>query len=311
MEKVLITGAGGSLGLLVLKYLLNEKKYEISIIDLKTKENYKKLKKYHNKVNVIYGDITDQVLMDSLIKEHDVVIHLAGIMPPVSNLNSSFGTEIDYAGCENIIRSINFYNPNCCLIFPSTTTMYKKINKEVGVLSPVKYNSDDYYSEIKEKCENRIKEKLKNYIIFRLPFILGDLNYSKSIYLYKPNELIETITDRDVAFAISKSVSCRKKLNKCTKILSGGVGCRINTNELLYKILNTYGYSVNIIWNKLFNPYKYDGNIYKKDKKLNEILNYQNDSIDSYFMRLGRYTKNRKLARLIGFYKKKKLERTL
>jgi nucleoside-diphosphate-sugar epimerase len=309
LKKVLITGASGTIGLWTIKYLLSEGKYEITVLDLKSKENYKKLNKYRRRVNIIYGDVTNQILIDSLIKEHDFIIHLAGINPPVSNLNTSFGSEIDYKGLENIIRSINYYNPNCFLIYPSTTTMYQKSTKELGISSPIKYSKDDYYSEIKEKCEKRIKEKLKNYVIFRIPFILGDLKYAKSIYLYKQDEMIETITDRDVAYALAKSISYDRELNKSIKILSGGAGCRINSSELLLKILNTYGYSANIIWNKLFNPYKYDGNIYKKDKKLTEMLGYQNDSIDSYFMRLSRTTKKRNLARLIAVPKKRKLER--
>lgn len=309
MKKVLVTGVCGNIGLWVLKYLLSEGKYEITVIDLKSKENYQKLKKYQRRVNVIYGDISNQVLMDALIKEQDVVINLAGIMPPLCNLNTSLGSEIDYAGCENIIRSISYYNPECFLIYPSTTTLYQKSNKEIGVSSELNYSKDDYYSMIKEKCEKRIKEKLKNYVIFRIPFVLGDLKYSKSIYLYKKNEMIEVITDRDVAYALVKSIEYSKTLNKNIKILSGGIGCRINSNELMIKILDNYGFSSNIIWNKFFNPYNYSGNIFKNDKKLNEMLNYQNDSIDSYFMRLKRNTKKIKFGKIIGKISKKKLER--
>ena len=37
MKKVLVTGAAGSIGLQVIKYLLSEGKYEITALDLKSK----------------------------------------------------------------------------------------------------------------------------------------------------------------------------------------------------------------------------------------------------------------------------------
>lgn len=38
MKKVLVTGAAGIIGSVVVKYLLSEGKYEITLLDLKTKE---------------------------------------------------------------------------------------------------------------------------------------------------------------------------------------------------------------------------------------------------------------------------------
>lgn len=313
MKKILVTGASGAIGLWVLKYLLSEGKYEITAIDLKSKETYKKLKKYHKRMNVIYGDICDPILIDALVKDHDYVIHLAGIMPPLSNLSTSFGDKIDYIGTENIVRSISFYNPECFLIYPSTTSLYAKSKTEINSKSKIEYDTFDYYSKTKEKCENLIKQKLKNYVIYRLPFVLGDLKTDRSIYLYKLNEELELITTADAAYALVKSIDNKIELNKKIKLLSGGKGCRINSTELFIRILKTYGFSFNILWNKIFQPCKYTGNIFKQDQKLEEILKYQNDSVDSYFMRLTRKKDvvKRKINRFFAKPTIKKLERSL
>ena len=79
------------------------------------------------------------------------------------------------------------------------------------------------------------------------------------------------------------------------------------------RILKTYGFSFNIAWNKIFQPCKYHGNIFKEDAKLEEILKYKNDSIDSYFMRLSRkkYVTKRNLNRIIAKPLIKRLERIL
>lgn len=308
MKKILVTGAAGSIGRWVLKYLLSEGKYEITAVDLKNKQSFKKLKRYHKRINVVYGDVEDQVLMDALIKDHDYVIHLAGIMPPLCNLSKSFGENIDYKGTENIVRSISFYNPECFLIFPSTTSIYESKTSEVASNSKELINESDYYSLTKDKCEKLIKEKLKNYVIFRIPFVLGEFDSDKSIYLYKKDEEVEVISNRDAAYALTKTIEYKKELNKKTKILSGGPGCRVNTNELYKYILDTYGYSFDILWNKLFNTYTYSGNIYKQDKKLEELLKYQNDSVASYFMRLKRSVRNRNIQKLFAKPLIKRLE---
>ena len=86
MKKVLVTGAAGSIGLKVLKYLLSEGKYEITALDLRNKNNFKKLKKYRRRINIIYGDINDNILIDALVKDQDYIIHLAGVMPPIADI---------------------------------------------------------------------------------------------------------------------------------------------------------------------------------------------------------------------------------
>ena len=84
MKKVLVTGAGGSIGITVIKYLLSEGKYEITALDLRNNNSQKKLRRYRRRINLIYGDMNDSMLIDALVKDHDYIIHLAGLMPPVS-----------------------------------------------------------------------------------------------------------------------------------------------------------------------------------------------------------------------------------
>ena len=45
MKKVLVTGAAGSVGVHVIKYLLAEGKYEITALDLKNKNVFKRMRR--------------------------------------------------------------------------------------------------------------------------------------------------------------------------------------------------------------------------------------------------------------------------
>ena len=57
MKKVLVTGAAGSIGIQVIKYLLAEGKYEITALDLRNKNVSKRLKKFRRRINILYGDV--------------------------------------------------------------------------------------------------------------------------------------------------------------------------------------------------------------------------------------------------------------
>ena len=86
MKKILVTGAAGTVGLQVIRFLLSEGKYEITALDLKNKHNYKRLKHFKKRINIVFGDVNDDAIVDALIKTHDVVIHLAGVLPPFANI---------------------------------------------------------------------------------------------------------------------------------------------------------------------------------------------------------------------------------
>lgn len=309
MKKVLVTGAGGSIGTWVLKYLLSEGKYEITALDIKSKETMKRLKKYNKRVNVLYGNLEDNNLVDTLIKEHDYVIHLAGMCPPLCNLSRAIGMETDFLSTETIVKSISFYHPECFLIYPSTTTVYSKSTKEITTKDNIKINANDYYSEIKLKCENQIQDKLKNYVIFRFPFVLGDFKRDFSIFMYDINENIETISERDAAYLLVKAIENASSLQGKLKIASGGKSCRISMRDFLIKFYDFYGFSGTIFWKRFSNPYRYSGNYFKEDQKLDTMLNYKNDSIDAYFSRYFRNIPKSKIRHLIAIPLKKSLER--
>ena len=107
MKKVLVTGAAGAIGLQVIKYLLAEGKYEITAIDLKSKGVIQKLRRYKRRVNVLYGDISDRILIEALVKDHNIIIHLASTLPPLADMKRGLADIVDYQGTENIIRAIS------------------------------------------------------------------------------------------------------------------------------------------------------------------------------------------------------------
>lgn len=291
MKKVLVTGAAGSVGLLVLRYLLAEGKYEITALDLKNRDTLKKLKKYKKRVNIIYGDILNQVLMNALAKDHDVIIHLATSPLPLADMKKSLAQEIEYKGSKIIIEAIMNNNPKCHLFYASTTSLYNE--DKVTIESKIKVNQDSYYNYYKYKTELLIKEKLNNYTIYRLPLILTDIRYDHFRWNGIKKEEISFITKEDAAYSFVRGLNYLDKLNKKTFNIANKE--TISYKELIDEMLRIYGLNFNYIFSKIFIDKNYSSPIILDYDSLNDIIDYRNDTLNSYLTKLKRRTKKRKV----------------
>lgn len=299
MKKVLVTGASGAIGLNVIKYLLSEGKYEITALDLRTKNSSKKLKKYRRRINIIYGDINDSVLIDALINNQDYIIHLAGILPPFADIKANLSENIEYTGTENLIKAIGYYNPECHLLYASSSSIYGK-KETVSVKSKTDILDIDYYSKTKLKCENLIKKKIKNYTIFRIPLVLCNPKTNSFMYNVPRNMVVEPITDNDVAYMFVNALNKDQEINKQIFNVSGGEEMRAKYREILARVLEIYGFSFKYFFTMLFIDKNYYCHKYEDADISNEILEYRSDSLSSYYMRLKRQVKGRRISRFFA-----------
>lgn len=297
MKKVLVTGAAGTVGVHVVKYLLAEGKYEVTILDLKNKNSFQKLKRFRKRVNILYGDIMNNVLIEALVKDQDIIIHLASVLPPLSDMKKGLSEAIEYQGCENIIRAITYYNPKCHFIYASTTSIYNGIENP-SVKSKIKKENLTYFAESKLKTEELIKDKLKNYTILRVPLVLSNLVNEPFIYNIKKKEVIDVITKEDCAYAFVRAIRYLDKLNKKTYNLS--MAEPILYDDLIKNILKYRGLSFSFLFNKLFVEKNYVSPVTADKDDLEEIIGYRNDTIQSYYNRIKRQNKNRKLAKILA-----------
>ncbi|MGM9834410.1 MAG: NAD-dependent epimerase/dehydratase family protein [Bacilli bacterium] len=288
MKKILVTGAAGTIGIQVIRYLLIEGKYEITALDLRNARTYKRLKKYRKRINIVYGDVNDSVIVDALVKDHDVVIHLAGVMPPFADIKEDLCYVIDYEGTKNIVNAISSYNPKCYLLYASSTTIYGNVGKkvEVSVNSPINIEDGDYYSSVKAETEKLIEDTIKNYTIFRIPSVMCNPLKECVMYNVPLNNYVELISSYDAGYAFAIAVDYFKELNKKTYNLSGGESCRVLYRDYLVKILRTHGLSFRYLLTLFLVDKNFYGAYYKDGNKLENILHFRKDSIASYYNKL-------------------------
>jgi nucleoside-diphosphate-sugar epimerase len=304
MKKVLVTGAGGTIGLQVVRFLLSEGKYEITALDLKNKQVYKRLKAFRKRINIVYGDITDEAIIDALVKDHDVVIHLAGVLPPLANVRDDLCKEIDFNGTKTIVDSIKDYNPECYLLYASSTSVYgvQKDYKNISIKSDNDIDEYDYYSKYKLKCEKYIKSNIKNFTIMRLAYILGDPGREDLIYNVPLNCDMEVLSSEDAGYAFVSAIDYKNKLNKKTFNVSGGEKFRAYYKDYLVHIFSNYGLSLKFIASWLLAEKNYCGGYYTDGDDLEDILHFRSKNLDVYYNTLlkYKYKPSRAFARFIA-----------
>ena len=297
MKKVLVTGDAGSIGVHVIKYLLAEGKYEVTDLNLKNKTVFKNLRRFKKRINILYGDVGDRVLVEALIKDHDIVIHLASALPPLADMKKGLAEIVDYDGCENIIRAISYYNPKCHLFYASTTSMYK-MHENPTVRSHIELDEYDYFSMAKYKTEQLIKDKLKNYTIYRIPLVLNNPLKDHFMYHVNKNSVVGVITKEDAAYAFVKGIKYLDKLNRKTFNVMGEE--TIAYKELINKLLEIDGLSFKYVFSRLFLEKNYYSPVCADGDELNNLIGYRNDSLTEYFNRMRSRAKKRKVARFLA-----------
>ena len=93
MSKILITGGAGYIGAVLTPYLLN-KGHKVTVIDLLIYG--KDVLRTHPNLRIIEGDIRNKNLLEEILPNHDIVIHLACISnDPSFELNPKLGKSIN------------------------------------------------------------------------------------------------------------------------------------------------------------------------------------------------------------------------
>ena len=154
MKKIFITGGGGYVGAVLVPHLLN-KGYAVTVLDLMIYGE--DVLSSHTNLNVIKGDIRDQVLLKEVIQGHNSVIHLACISnDPSFELNPELGRSINLDAFRPLVE-ISKNAEIQRFIYASTSSVYG-IKEEKDVYEEMTLEPLTDYSRFKADCEKILAE---------------------------------------------------------------------------------------------------------------------------------------------------------
>lgn len=171
--KILITGGLGYIGSRLCE-AYRDSGDEITVIDNRfIPESVAFLAKERFKYYQL--DILDEALIP-LIKEADVIYHLAGITNVAytkSEESKHLDGEIKRVGIEGTNFILKHMREETKLIFPSTHVVFEGHQFTENIEEDFQPNAQLTYSNVKLQNELDIKKKCKNYIILRLASVYG------------------------------------------------------------------------------------------------------------------------------------------
>ena len=121
MGKILITGGAGYVGAVLTPYLLS-KGYQVTVVDLMIYG--KDVLKNHPNLRIIEGDIRNKNLLNKILPNHEIIIHLACISnDPSFELNPKLGKSINLDAFTPLVE-IAKKNSVERFIYASTSSVY-------------------------------------------------------------------------------------------------------------------------------------------------------------------------------------------
>ena len=153
-KKIFITGGAGYVGCALADYL-TDNDYEVTVYDLFLYGD--DVFKDKNKIHRIEGDIRNQSLLESSIKGHDVLIHLACISnDPSFELNPEVGKTINLDAFEPMVK-ISKNNGIKKFIYASSSSVYG-VKDVSDVHEEMELEPLTDYSKFKADCERILKQ---------------------------------------------------------------------------------------------------------------------------------------------------------
>ncbi|MEK7180174.1 MAG: NAD-dependent epimerase/dehydratase family protein [Patescibacteria group bacterium] len=120
--KILITGGGGFQGSHLAEFFL-QNGHSVSVLNTYSEISRANLSNVLDKVNLIWGSVTDKEIVDKSVRGHDVVFHMAARINVDESLQDPLAFfQVNILGTYNVLEAIRKYKNRLILI--STCEVY-------------------------------------------------------------------------------------------------------------------------------------------------------------------------------------------
>ena len=280
--RVLLTGALGNIGRNTTKKLI-EQGHQVRCFDLKTRANEKAAQRIKDQIEVMWGDVRNPDDLAAAVKDQDVVIHLAFIMPPLSEDRPEWAREINVTGTKNLLQAMKTVVPPPKVIFSSTFSVFGDTQSQPPprtVSDPVK--PVDNYTRHKVECERLVKESGLDWAIFRFavvpPMSLGGVEELPKMFDFPLDMRIEFVHPRDAGLALANAVSSKDVWGKIL-LIGGGPSSQLYYGDFMERMMNAM--RIGMLPEKAFGS-KAAMSDWLDTKESQSLLNYQQHTFEDF-----------------------------
>ncbi|HUU63905.1 MAG TPA: NAD(P)-dependent oxidoreductase [Dehalococcoidia bacterium] len=281
--RVLVTGGAGRLGVNVCKALQGNG-FRVRVFDLDNDRNRKSIKELGRKAEIVWGDITQPDSVRKALEKVDVVVHMAGILPPVAYEKPELARRVNVGGTRIVVDLIKDMGGNIPLVFTSSVAVFGTTPDATEPISPEKNdpNPRGAYGETKLEAENLIKESGIDYLILRLTAVMyfdHEVSDLKRMFSIPLDNRVEFCHPDDLSLAILNAVKNISTIKGNTLVISGGPGEQMLYKDMVGSILGVMGLPLPPADKFTRRPYYLD---WYDTSKSQQLLNFQRRSFTDY-----------------------------
>ena len=121
--RVLVTGAMGNLGLMLVA-ALERRGYAVRCCDLDNRRNRAQACRLPENVEFLWGDIRDRQAVVEAVAGVDAVIHLAAVLPPITDQQPKLADDINIDGTRYLVEALQDRAGKVVFIYSSSVTVF-------------------------------------------------------------------------------------------------------------------------------------------------------------------------------------------
>ncbi len=279
--KILLTGATGNVGGHVLPLLL-ERGHDVRCLVFDSNNERKIVQGWKHKPEVVWGDIQDERVVESALGGVEAVIHLAAIIPPMTDQNPRLAYGVNVNGTRNLVNAASKQAKRVRFIFTSTYDVYgdtQDLTPPRKVTLPV--NPQEEYARHKVEAEKIIQSGNVDWCIFRLASAIPvemSTKYQSMMFDVPLDDRLEYIHPADAALAICNAVEHAEVWGKVLH-LGGGPGCQLRERDIVQGAFEAIG--IGALPEKYFNTQHYYTD-WLDTEESQRLLNYQRHTFNDH-----------------------------
>ncbi len=281
--RVLVTGGAGRLGVNVSDTLLRDG-FQVRVFDLDNERNRGSIKGLNGRAEIRWGDITQPDSVRQALEGVDLVIHMAGILPPVAYQRPELAERVNVGGTRLIVDALKEKDGRIPLVFTSSVAVFGPTPEAPRPLSVErnKPNPRGTYGETKLAAENIIRESGLDYLILRLTAVMyftHEVSDLKRMFSVPLDNRVEFCHPDDLALAILNAVKSFDAVKGNTLVVSGGPSERMLYSEMVGSVLDVMGLPLPPAHKFTQEPYYLD---WYDTAKSQELLRFQRRTFADY-----------------------------
>lgn len=238
--RVLITGAFGNIGGATVAELIRQG-HQVRAFDLPTPATQRVAARFQGQIDVHWGDIRDAAAVERATADREVIIHLAAVIPPVSDEQPALAEAVNVGGTRHIIAAAQAQAVPPRVFLASTFDVFgptMHLPPPRRVTDPVVPTNG--YTRHKIDCEGLIKQSGLRWTIGRFCDVPIARDPHPIMFDIPLDARFEVIHRADLALALVNLLACDEAWRQ-TLLLGGGARCQIRYRDYLFGLLNAMG----------------------------------------------------------------------